>query len=545
MAVEGFEHDVVIIGSGASGGMAGWNLARKGAKVLILDAGAKTTRADFWTHVKPWEARDRRRQGGVPPQWQLPASEQPYLSDPAMPYDLYRTWAVGGRTNVWGRVSLRLSPLNMNEPAVDGWEIPWPMTYDDIAPYYDRVEQRIGVNGGDDDQPWLPGSKFHQPPPQPRCGEMLIKRAAEKRGIKVVNGRRAVLTEPLNGFPACHYCGACGQGCDIAAFFCSADHLLPEAEDSGNLKIVENAVVARILVGDDGLANGVQYFDRYTGEERVVPAKRVIVGAGCLDSTKILLNSRSSYYPNGIGNTSGVIGHYLCDQLRFHVRAFAPELLGGPSHNDDGISGSHIYIPRFVPQGGDKGYLRGYGVQLWGIGCHNSASWAKDLHGFGVDLKKDIKRHYPAFVQFHPYGELIPRYESHVTTEGTGVDKYGIPILKINYKIGDNERRMVDAMYDTVEELAHEMKAEVLPYKRGDIDFWGAAIHEHGTVRMGEDPKRSALNQWCQMHDVKNVFVMDGSAFPTPSEKNPTLTILSLAWRATDYMAEEMKKGNL
>ena len=544
MATE-FDHDVLVIGSGASGGITAWNLARQGAKVLILDAGSKFNRGDFWTHVSPWQAHEMRRQGKRPPQFLLSTQEQPYEWEDDRYFDLWRVWGVGGKTNIWGRVSLRYSDLNFSEPERDGWEVAWPFRYDDIAPYYDKVDQLIGVCGGDDNEPWLPGSRYHMPPPNPRCGEMLLKRAATRTGHKIVSGRRAVITRDHRGFAACHYCGSCGKGCDTGSFFNSADHLLPQAVESGNLKIVENAVVARVLVNDEGLASGVQYFDRYTGKERVVSAKRVVVAASCVDSTRILLNSKSRQYPAGIGNGSGVIGKYLCEQVRFHLQGFAPELMGRQASNDDGISGGHIYLPRFDRPGDKKDYLRGFGVQLWGIGCQNSAAFAKNLPGFGSEFKTKVKKRYPALIQLHPYGEVLPRASNRITVEGTPTDRYGVPIPRIVYDIGDNERKMVEKMYDTAEEILHEMKAETLPYKRGETDHFGSAIHEHGTCRMGKDPKRSALNGFCQMHEIKNLFVVDGSAFPTATEKNPTLTILATAWRASDYLVEQMRKGDV
>ena len=539
------DHDVVVIGSGASGGMAAWNLTRQGVRVLLLDAGTKFNRADFWTHVHPWEERERRAQGRRPPQFVLNTKEQPYTWADGRYFELVRVWGIGGKTNIWGRVSLRYSDLNFTEPERDGWEIAWPIRYSNIASYYDKVDQLIGVCGGDDGQPWLPGSRYHMPPPHPRCGEVLLRKAATRLGIKVVAGRRAVLTKDHRGFPACHYCGACGKGCDTASFFNSADHLIPFAEKAGRLDIIPNAVATRILVNDKGLASGVQYFERESGAERTVPARVVVLAASCVDSTRILLNSKSSYYANGIGNGSGVIGKYFCEQVRFHVRAFAPELLGEPASNDDGISGEHIYIPRFDRPGGKNNYLRGFGIQLWGIGCQSNASWAKELPGFGLDFKKSVKRRYPALIQLHPYGEVLPRATNRITLDPAVKDRYGVPVVRIEYAIGDNERKMIADMYDTVEAILREMKAEALAYKRGEIDHFGSAIHEHGTCRMGKDPKTSALNQFCQSHEVKNLFVVDGSAFPTATEKNPTLTILALSWRATDYLAEELRKGNV
>src|SRR4051812_29015599 len=266
-------HPVIVIGSGAAGGMAAWNLTRKGINVLMLDAGSKFSRASFWSHVKPWEARDRVARGQHGPQFFLDTREQPYATPREQPFELIRVWGRGGKTNVWGRVSLRYSDVDFTGAERDGWEIPWPIRYKDIAPYYDRVDQLIGVCGGDDDQDSLPGSKFHLRPPPARCGERLLQKAAHTIGISIVSGRRAVLTRPHNGHNACHYCGACGKGCDVAAFFNSSDYLLEPAFKTGRLKILDNAVAARVLVDDRGLASGVQYFDRYTRDERKVYGK--------------------------------------------------------------------------------------------------------------------------------------------------------------------------------------------------------------------------------------------------------------------------------
>ena len=534
-------HDVVIVGSGAAGGMAAYVLAQKGISVLMLDAGEKFNRAKFWTHVKPWEARERQAKGERPPRFEVDIKEQPYTTTPGQPFDLVRVWGRGGKTNIWGRVSLRYSDLDFASAERDGWEIPWPIRYKDISPYYDRVEQLIGVNGGDDDQDSLPGSKFHLPPPPLRCGEILLQRAAKSRGISIVHGRRAVLTKPHNGHAPCHYCGSCGKGCDVSAFFNSSDYLIEPTLKTGKLKVVDNAVVARVLTGDDGLANGVQYFDRLTKEEHTVKARVVIMAASCIDSTRILLNSKSSRHPNGIGNSSDVIGRYLCEQIRFHMLGFAPELRGTKARNDDGIGGEHIYMPRFNHRTGKKDYLRGYGSQFWNTGAQGNATWATALPGFGKSFKAGVKDRYPALVAMHPYGEVLPYKDNRVRVDGTPLDRYGTPIAKIEYKIGENEHKMTKEMYDTAEEIMHAAKVEMLPYERGWLDKAGSAIHEHGTCRMGTDPKRSALNAYNQMHEVKNVYVVDGSSFTTASEKNPTLTILALAMRATEHLAEEMK----
>jgi choline dehydrogenase-like flavoprotein len=360
--------------------------------------------------------------------------------------------------------------------------------------------------------------------------------------------RRANLTRPHRGFPACHYCGACGEGCDTASFFCSADHLVPDALATGNLEIRSNAVAARILVDDRGLASGVQYFDRHTGAEWEARARVVVVGASAMDSTRILLNSRSARYPNGLGNGSDQLGRNFCEQIMAHVRGYLPALYGRGYNNDDGADGGHIYMPRFnhLPGQQRKDYLRGFGMQFWGSGCQATAvEAARHLPGFGAAFKAEVKKRYPALLSLHPFGEVLPRPENRVTVDETRTDRYGVPLMKVDVAFGENERKMRAHMYETCEEILTTLGAEIAPIDREANDVPGSAIHEHGTCRMGKDSKTSVLNAFNQMHEVRNVFVVDGSAFPSSSEKNPTLTILALSWRATDYLAEELRMGNL
>jgi choline dehydrogenase-like flavoprotein len=541
-------YPVIVVGSGASGGMAAWNLTRQGVDVLMLDAGEKFDRSAFWTHVTAYEARARRARGEREPQFFLDTQEQPYLTPADRDFQLMRVWGLGGKTNIWGRVSLRYSEMDLRAGERDGWDIPWPIHYIDIAPYYDKVDQLIGVCGGDEDLDVLPGSKHFLPPPKMRCAEVAMWRAGERIGIPFVRVRRANMTRPVNGFPACHYCGQCGRGCDTASFFCSADHLIPQALKTGKLEIRSNAVVARVLVDAKGLAKGVQYFDRKSGAEQQVLGKVVVMGASCVDSTRILLNSTSSAHPNGIGNGSDVIGRYLCEQIRLNARGFMPSLFGKAATDDKGIGGEHMYMPRFNHREGRKrDYLRGFGMQFWGCGTNpdGAGHFASAITGFGSSFKNEVRKRYPAWVELHPFGEVLTYADNRITVDKTKTDKYGVPLLHIDYRIRENERKMTEHMADTIEEIAKASGIELFEYKRGELDRNGSAIHEHGTCRMGDDPKKSALNKFNQMHEVKNLFVVDGSSFTTASEKNPTITILSLAWRATDYLAEEMKRGNL
>ena len=541
-------HDVVVIGSGASGAMTAHALVGHGVRVLMLDAGWKFDRSESWAHVLPFEADRRRREGEAPPRYRLDDREQPYLTPEGRPFQLWRTWGWGGKTNVWGRVSLRMSDLDFSGPEREGWGIPWPVRYADIAPYYDRVEQLIGVTGGDDDSDSLPGSRHHLPAVKPRCTEVILSRAAGRLGIPAVPIRRAVLTQAHGGRAACHYCGSCGSGCRTASFFNATDYLLMPALETGRLEIVSGAVAARVLTGADGRADGVQYFERESGAERVVRARTVVVAASAMDSTRILLNSKSRRHPAGLGNGNDQLGRNYCEQVRFHRFGFLPQLFGQGYTNDDGIGGGHVYIPRFNHRLTGLDYVGGFGIQLWGNGCQTTGvNVAELLPGleFGAGFKHRVRERYPALAALHPYGEILPRPDNRVTVDDARTDRYGVPLMRIDVTFGDNERRMVRHMHEVADEILHTAGAEMVPSSPAEHDPPGAAIHEHGTVRMGDDPARSVLNRFNRMHEVDNVLVVDGSSFTSASEKNPTLTILALAWRAGDYLAEELRSGRL
>ena len=541
-------HDVVVIGSGASGAMAAHALVGHGVRVLMLDAGWKFDRSESWAHVLPFEADRRRREGEAPPRYRLDDREQPYLTPEGRPFQLWRTWGWGGKTNVWGRVSLRMSDLDFTGPEREGWGIPWPVRYADVAPYYDRVEQLIGVTGGDDDSDSLPGSRHHLPPVKPRCAEVILSRAAGSLGIPAVPIRRAVLTRPHGGRPACHYCGSCGSGCLTASFFNATDYLLMPALETGRLEIVSGAVAARVLTGADGRADGVQYFERESGAERAVRARAVVVAASAMDSTRILLNSKSRRHPAGLGNGKDQLGRNYCEQVRFHRYGFLPQLFGQGYTNDDGIGGGHVYIPRFNHRLSGLDYVGGFGIQLWGNGCQTTGVNVAELlpgHEFGAGFKRRVRERYPALAALHPYGEILPRPDNRVTVDEARTDRYGVPLMKIDVTFGDNEMRMVRHMHEVADEILHTAGAEMVPSSPDEHDPPGAAIHEHGTVRMGDDPARSVLNRFNRMHEVDNVLVVDGSSFTSASEKNPTLTILALAWRAGDYLADELRSGRL
>ena len=486
-------HDVVVIGSGASGAMAAHALVEHGVRVLMLDAGWKFDRSLSWAHVLPFEADRRLQQGDRPQQFRLDAREQPYLTPEGRPFDLYRTWGWGGKTNVWGRVSLRMADLDFAGPERDGWDIPWPIRYEDIAPYYDRVEQLIGVTGGDDDSDSLPGSRYHLPPVRPRCTEVLLTRAAESLGIPCVPIRRAVLTRPHGGRSACHYCGSCGSGCRTASYFNATDYLLLPAIETGRLEIVSGAVAARVTTDSEGRASGVQYFERESGAERHVRARTVVVAASAMDSTRILLNSQSTRHPNGLGNGNDQLGRNYCEQVRFHRHGFLPQLFGRGYTNDDGIGGGHTYIPRFNHRLRGLDYLRGFGIQMWMNGCQTTGvNVAERMPGleFGAGFKRRVEERYPALASLHPYGEMLPRPDNRVTVDPDRTDRYGVPLMHIDVRFSDNEMKMVRHMHQVADEILKTAGAEMVPASPDEHDPPGAGHPRarHGPHGRGSGP---------------------------------------------------------
>lgn len=542
--------DVIIIGSGAAGGIVARTLCEKGIKVLMLDAGRKIERSEFKTHH--WSYQMPRRGFGLPGRpfadeysenIFLDPAEQPYSTPPDKPFELVRVWNVGGKTLVWGRVALRLSDYDFKAASRDGYGEDWPISYADLKPYYDRVDRLIGVCGTKENLEILPDGIF-MPPPKPRCGERLLQKAGNKLGIKVIPIRRAVLTRPYDGRPPCHYCGECGRGCDVGAFFDSRSVMVERAEATGNLTLLTNAVASEVLVDDRGLARGVRYFDRYSGKDFEVFGRTVVVAASCVDSIRILLNSKSTQFPGGIANDHGQVGKYFKEHIRTKsIVGLLPELKGSPITNEDGLGGAHVYIPRF-DHTRKNDYLRGFAFQCWATGATRFPGHAFQTGGFGAAFKKEVRTNYPAVVRLHGYGEVLDYEHNYVDLDPARRDRYGMPLARLHYTIGDNERRMTKAMYEWGAQILEAAGAEIISLPDGP-DAPGKTIHEIGGCRMGTDPRTSVVNSFGQAHEVKNLFVTDASIFVTTSEKNPTITILALALRGSEYLAEEMRKGNL
>jgi choline dehydrogenase-like flavoprotein len=558
-------YDVCIIGSGASGGTAAKVLSEGGLHVVMLEAGPPVIPArDYKEHVWPYDLPHRgadvggRARHGFPDEFMAPNGAwdiegEPYISAPGSTFRWFRSRIVGGRTNHWGRIALRMAPADFRVRSRDGMGDDWPLSYEEIAPYYDKVESYIGVFGTKENIPSAPDGIF-LPPPKPRCTETIVKKACDKLSILCIPSRLAILTKPLNGRPACHYCAQCGRGCISASNFSSSQVMIPPAEKTGRFTLITGAMARELVIGKDGKVNAVSYIDKATREERRIHARAFIVAASACESARLLLNSKSTLFPDGLANSSGVVGRNLMDTVGSNGGGYFPQLERMPAHNHDGVGGMHLYLPwwKFDRK---NDFLRGYHTEFGGgRGMPSVGEWDRlcdDFEGYGISLKQECKKKYGTYIGFSGRGEMIPNENCYCEIDPNVVDQWGIPVLRFHWKWGDNEIKMAKDMQETYRAIVEAAGGIYITKTHQDgrhpygIADGGVIIHEVGAVRMGEHPATSALNQFCQAHDVKNLFVTDGACFVTNADKNPTLTIMALSWRASEYLLDEAKKGNL
>lgn len=557
-------YDVCIIGSGAGGGMAAKVLTEGGLSVVMLEAGPQIhPEKDFKMLMWPYELPHRGAGVGgrasenfsefLAPNgaWQIEG--EPYTSAEGANFQWFRSRIVGGRTNHWGRIALRFAPVDFQSKTRDGLGDDWPITYDDLAPYYDKVESYIGVFGTKENVSSAPDGVF-LPPPKPRCTEILIKKACDKLNVTCIPARLAILTKAHNGRLPCHYCGQCGRGCTTASNFSSSQVLLPPAMATGKLTLITGAMAREVVVGKDGKAEAVSYIDKATRTEQRVYAKTVVVAASACESSRLLLNSKSALFPDGVGNSTGNVGRYLTDSVGSDGWGEIPALEKMPPHNHDGVGGMHYYVPwwKFDRQ---NDFPRGYHIELWGgrdmpgVGMFDGL--CHDEEGYGAQLKRRARQVYGTTVGFSGRGEMIPNADTYCELDPAKVDQWGIPVLRFHFKWSEHELRQAKDMQETFKSIVEMMGGTYKTKTRIDGPYpfgilpGGKIIHEVGTARMGADPKTSVLNGFCQIHDVKNVFVTDGAPLVTNPDKNPTLTIMALSWRASEYLLEEAKKGTL
>ena len=560
-------YDVIVVGSGAAGGIAAYVLATRGLKVLCLEAGRMLDPAkEFYTHKFPyeWSFRGAGKPGeyGRLPQgieWKIKEwtdhlytipDEDPYALAPGAKFTWTRLRAVGGRTNLWGRGCDRFGPLDFKPKTLqDGWGEDWPISYEDVEPYYERVEQLIGVSGSSEEVFNIPSGKHLLPPFNARCGEMLVKKGATKLGIKVLPKPLAVLSRPYDGRPACHYCGACNWGCDVGARYSSLDVLVPKLRGLSNFELHTKAAVHTILRDrSTGKVRGVTYINTDNRLEYEAYGKAVVLAASMIESIRILLNSRDREYPNGLANSSGTLGRYLMEHVAFNsVEGFFPQLAGWPTSNDDGPGESCLYIPRYTYGHKDrKKYLRGWRFDFY-TGCGLGAGPGASLPGFGSAYKRRIKELYPAAVEMSGYGEGLPFFWNYVEIDPDVLrDRFGIPQVRFHTSAEyDHAFAILDEMYGQIEAILEASGAELLPYKKVAPYPLGSVTHEAGGCRMGEDPRASVLDEWNRCHDIKNLLVVDAACFVTHPEKQITHTLMALSYRASDHLAEELRLGNV
>lgn len=554
--------DVVIVGSGAAGGMAAYSLTKSGLRCLMLEAGrhydpqaevnmfAPESDAPLrgsGTPDKPFGYFDATVDGG----WQIDG--EPYTMQQGTDFRWWRPRMLGGRTNHWGRHVPRFGAYDFKPFSRDGLGVDWPISYDDVAPFYDRVERMIGVNGGPmglENHPDSPADCL-MPPPRPRVPEMLITAAAESLGIPVRAAHTAVLTrdmpDPVAPRSACFNATPCTRGCTIGAMFQTTTSLLPMAKATGRLRVVTDAMVARVVMASGTRAAGVEYVDRKTGLRHRVTARAVVLAAGTGETTRLLLNSGQD--DRGLANSSGELGRNLTDSTGASFRAYIPGLANRPRYNEDGIGGQHIYIPFWLyeqQKRGELDFARGYHFEIggrFGIPPDNVLPRV-----WGTALKQAVRARSGATIALVLRGEMIPNKDSFCEIDPGVKDRFGIPVLRFAFKWSRHEINQVAhgrrAAHSVFRRLNGTILDPDLPPEK-IMTAGGEIIHELGTARMGADRRSSVVDSYGQTWDVDNVVLMDGATFASGPHKNPTLTILALALRASERLATRLTSGAL
>ena len=569
------QYDAIIVGSGAGGGMAAYVLSHAGLKVCLIEAGPMYDPRKNVTQFKnPWESPRRGASTKFRPfgdfdacYWGWEIEGEPYTHADNTKWEWWRARMIGGRTNHWGRISLRFGPKDFKRRSIDGMGDDWPIGYEDIKPYYDKVDQLIGVFGSNEGLENDPDGIF-LPPPKPRLHELMIKKAATGIGIPVIPSRLSILTKKINESRGeCIYCGQCNRACSVAyADFSSSSVLIKPAIETGNIDVITNAMAREVLTNKEGMATGVSYVNKIDLQEYQVTGRTVILAASACESARLLLNSKSARYPNGLANSSDVVGKYLHDSTGADMGGVIPELFGRKRYNEDGVGGGHIYTPWWgdnkkldFPRGYHIEYWGGFGQPAYGFGGgiqNMNGKFAvngqqKEAGGYGKSLKEDFRYFYGARVGMAGRGEALAVETNKCEIDPTVVDKYGIPVLRFDVKPHEYDIKQAKHMKETFKEIFHSMGAVITYGDDGTeknnygLHAPGNIIHEAGTVRMGNDPKTSALNKWNQAHDCKNLFCVDGGPFVSQADKNITWTILALSMRASEYIIDEMKKRNI
>ncbi len=555
-------YDAIVIGSGISGGWAAKELSEKGLKTLVLERGRMVKHGEYPTaNLEAWDVPNRgklndeemkdylkqKRTGYTINEyykhWWVKDTEQPYQE--VNPFNWIRGYHVGGRSILWGRQSYRWSEMDFEANAKEGIAVDWPIRYKDLEAWYDHVEKFAGISGRKEGLSQLPDGQF-LPPMELSCLEEHVRdKMAENFEHRMLTiGRTAHLTEAIHGRGTCQYRNRCMRGCPYGAYFSSLASTIPAAEQSGNLSIVTDAIVHSIIFDEKTQkAKGVQAKDANTGEEKEFFAKIIFCNASTVGTTAILLNSKSERFPDGMGNDSGELGHNMMDH-HFQLGA-SGKYDGFHDKYHKGRRPNGIYIPRFRNLNAktkQQDFIRGYGYQ----GGASRQNWRRNVKEdlFGADLKKTIIEPGDWSFGVNAFGEILPDHDNKMYLDESKKDKWGMPQVVFDCKLGENEMNMRKDMVKAAVEICEAAGLkDIEPYER-EYNF-GNGIHEMGTARMGRDPKTSVLNKWNQIHAVKNVFVTDGACMTSAACQNPSLTYMALTARAADYAVSELKKQNL
>jgi choline dehydrogenase-like flavoprotein len=552
--------DAIVVGSGISGGWAAKELCEKGLKTLVLERGRNVVHIKDYTtaFLSPWDfphhgtpTQQQREEDPVQSQAYSEGNKQFFVSDKEHPYiqvnPFYwiRGYQVGGRSLTWGRQCYRLSDLDFEANAKEGIAVDWPIRYKDIAPWYDYVESFVGISGSAEGIPHLPDGNF-LPPMELNCIEAEFASQVRKgyTDRTVIPMRVANLTTRLDGRGPCQYRNLCSRGCPFSAYFSSNAATLPAADVTGNMTLLPDSIVVEVLYDDQRQrAAGVRVMNSHTGAVTDYFARIIFLNASTIATAALLLNSVSHRWPDGLGNSSGQVGHNLMDH--FTGAGAQGESDGFADEYFSGRKPAGIYVPRYrnLGKGTDrKDYLRGYGLQ--GVGGRLDWNDLGNTEGFGPDFKRQLLQPGPWYIWLGGWAETLPYYENKITLDTDRKDRWGQPLVRVNFEYHDNETAMRKDIRDSaVEMLSRTGFKRIEPHDYEQPP--GSAIHEMGTCRMGKDPRTSVLNAWNQMHDVKNVFITDGSCMTSSACQNPSLTYMALTARACDYALSQLKKGNL
>ncbi len=553
--------DAVVVGSGAGGAMAAYVLTKAGASVLMLEAGRNYSPDEaamlnlnhdaplrgVGTPDKDFGYYDATVTGG----WSIP--DEPYTSAEGSKFMWWRSRMLGGRTNHWARNSFRMGPYDFKPFSRDGLGVDWPISYADMAPWYDKTERLVGVYGanlGLENHPDSGPGVLHDPP-KFRVPELFVRAGGQALGIPVVPARRAVLTRDMDTRRQCYWASPCGRGCAIGAAFQTTTSLIPWAKETGKLTVQTDAMVYEVMLDASGKASGVRYIDKPSGAHREAKGRVVILAASTGETARILLNSKPNGRSEGLANSSGQVGRNLMDTVGSNLTAHFPALEGRPIYNEDGAMGLHAYIPFWQYKevaAGKFNFARGYHMEIGGGFGEPGMGGYGGYDGYGAGLRSEVKKRYGARFGFTQRGEMIPNAKSFCEIDPDNKDKYGIPVLRFNFAWSDHELNQVTHFQNAVKELVDKLGGTLLSEPKPPaeaISTGGEIIHEVGTARMGASAKSSVTDKFNRTWDVDNLYLTDGSVFASKAHKNPTITILALSMRASEQIAGRLRRGEL